>query len=279
MNKEIVENVTESKLQLQEQLKAEETRILDLFDWSNSDTLIYIPNEIFNDLNSISEFESVKVEFRHKAFAYSYYYLFSYLYRNSKFLHVFPMSELHMTNLMKFFKVSRNYYAYLSKKNGLLESIGYIENTTDFPIRYYFENGVLTFQMFSELDVEDRKQYEIPPAFSIKKPLKAFYRHEIVKKFDGTFYEHEDTHEISFRAFAKCMSVGKNGVELFYVYSYLKCYELYLNQLPSLHLNYLVKTLQSNEKKLRQCFRKLEELKLIKINHAYIYKYKILEII
>ena len=61
--------------------KTENNIFLNYFQHDSKNDLVpNIPNEIFNDLTNC-EIKS----FRHRAFAYSFYYLSSYLYRNSKY--------------------------------------------------------------------------------------------------------------------------------------------------------------------------------------------------
>src|SRR5699024_11535773 len=83
----------------------------------------FMPNEIFKDLQS-----NIKTS-THIAFAYSYYYLTSWLYRNVKYAEDLPI-EINTKTLKKLLGYNQNYKPinYIIKKNGVLEQINYIKN-------------------------------------------------------------------------------------------------------------------------------------------------------
>lgn len=181
---------------------------------------VYMPSEIFNDLKPLHSKGS-----SHVAFAYSFYYLISWLYRYAKY------GELNIdTGMIKqVLGYSKTYpeINYIIKKNGFLDQIGYTVSSTDYPIAWSFNNGDIDFTLLSDLDSELRKiiQSRKGKNYKIKIPVKAIWRNEdsqIEGIEDGTIYEIEYTHEMPFDVFMKCMSNKRIGIEGFYIYGYLK---------------------------------------------------------
>lgn len=179
-----------------------------------------MPSEIFNDLKPLHSKGS-----SHVAFAYSFYYLISWLYRYAKY------GELNIdTGMIKqVLGYSKTYpeINYIIKKNGFLDQIGYTVSSTDYPIAWSFNNGDIDFTLLSDLDSELRKiiQSRKGKNYKIKIPVKAIWRNEdsqIEGIEDGTIYEIEYTHEMPFDVFMKCMSNKRIGIEGFYIYGYLK---------------------------------------------------------
>lgn len=179
-----------------------------------------MPNEIFNDLKTIHDKGS-----SHVAFAYSFYYLISWLYRYAKY------GELDID--VKMIKEVLGYNAdnkkvnYLIKKNGLLDEIGYTYTDNDYPIAWDFNDGDILFTMLSDMDDEVKKIMikQKGRNFKIKVPVKAIWRNKESEEeniWDGTFYDISYTHEMLFDVFVKCMENEDLGVTGFYLYGYLK---------------------------------------------------------
>lgn len=181
---------------------------------------IYIPNEIFNDLRVLHDKGS-----SHVAFAYSYYYLISWLYRYAKYgeLNI----DVKMIKQVLGYNPENKKVNYLIKKNGFLDEIGYTYTDTDYPLSWDFNNGDINFMMLSDMDDEVKSLLikQKGKNYKIKIPIKGLWRSVESEKeniWDGTFYEIEYTHEVSFDVFEKCMENEKLGVSGFYLYGYLK---------------------------------------------------------
>lgn len=203
-------------------------KISEKLHYNNMENNIYLPNEIFTDIQKSLD-TGIK-----RAFAYSFYYLVTYLYRYAKYKHDdvnFGQKEL--VSLLGYSPSNMAKVNPIIKSGGILEGLGYITNTTDFPIDWTMdEDGHLTFTNVKEA----RKQsvtpnlYDKGKTYKIKKPLKAFHRtieslHEEV--YDGTFYEVFNTHKIPVKHFMACMDCGDLGTVGFYLYSYI----IYMNHL------------------------------------------------
>src|SRR5437763_8036906 len=94
---------------------------------------IFMPNEIFDDFKS--GFDSGV----HKAFAYSYYYVVNYLYRYTKYSFGERFTQ---PEIMEFlgYSASNKKLNYITKKDGLLDQIGYTKTTTDYPVQWNFDS-------------------------------------------------------------------------------------------------------------------------------------------
>lgn len=173
---------------------------------------LYIHNEIFEELKLLHSKGS-----SHVAFAYTYFYLISWLYRYTKY------GELNID--VKLIKEILGYNAtnkkldYLIKKGGLLDEIGLTETSTDYPLLWTFEDGELEFTMLSDFDEDIRKLYQNQKGknYKIKVPVKGLNRNSE----NGTFYDIYYTHEMKFDLFTYCME-SELGCSGFYIYGYLK---------------------------------------------------------
>lgn len=183
---------------------------------NNKESPMFIPNEIFGD------FIGGAIKQKHVPFAYGYYYLISWLYRNCKYGSL-PIDNKQIKELLGY---SPTYVEvdYIIKKNGVLDVIGYTLTEKDYPISWSLNDGDLEFMMLSDLD-EDMQQIaksKRSRKYSVKFPVKGFYRNEEEDCYNGTFYEVDNTHEVPFEVFAFCMDIKELGCTGLYLWSYLK---------------------------------------------------------
>lgn len=174
---------------------------------------IQMPNEIYEDLMD-AEFKTWK----HRCFAYSLYYLSSYLYRNAIFGNAHN-AQYGVNKLAELFSPNPKPLSYIYKKGGILDSIGYTDSITDYPISFYMDEQILEFSTLSELDQSIKRNY---PRFMVKKPIKSFYRDSADDTLTGTFYDFQNTHLIPIEKFISIISDSTLGFVPFYIYSYLK---------------------------------------------------------
>lgn len=218
-----------------------------IFDLNNKNRehnmKVFMPNEVFTDLNEgLHDEEGHKIkEFKtstHIAFAYSYTYLAHYMYRYCKYYYFVEYSTVaeideKMIKQILGFPAKAEQYTYLTKKDGILEQLGYIRKVSDKPYKYELEEitrigGKVEYEPCFEMESE----LEIPNSNSknrkINLPVKAFWREEESEEdsyYNGTYYEKYNTHQINFDVFMYCMADPELGVEGFYLYSLC----LYLN--------------------------------------------------
>ncbi|MEC0089893.1 winged helix-turn-helix transcriptional regulator [Paenibacillus macquariensis] len=185
--------------------------------WFNIDSSInvQIPNEIFEDFHQ-AEFES----FNHKCFAYAYYYVVSYLYRNALY-GTRDVSVYSQSNIISLSTTNKSSISYITKKGGLLDSIGYTRTTTDYPIAPYMDNGILEFETIKSLRKRmSDVRLDNNPRFTIKEPVKAIVRFDD-EDCTGTFYSFQSTHRIDIMKFITIIADDQLGHVGLYVYGYL----------------------------------------------------------
>lgn len=237
--------------------------LLDYFEWNEvHDVVPNIPNEIFNDLTN----SSIK-SFRHRAFAYSFYYLSSYLYRNSKY-GTLSLSNLYSLRLIELLYGDRKPINYITKRGGVLDAIRYTSSENDFPISCVIDSTLTGFNLYSELSEVEKEQFVVPSGFICKKPLKAFYRQNDDDYCTGTFFEFENSHRIDFTIFARCISASRYGFEQFYIFSFLSAFEHFINSKPNVYKSYIALSLNLSPKNLNRILSNLEKLKLAKFKYV-----------
>lgn len=175
---------------------------------------IQMPNEIFEDLNQ-QDFKSWK----HKAFAYSYYYLCTFIYRNA--LYGISLDHFTQDKISRSIISNPNLTSYITKKNGLLEKMNYIKTTKNYPISFYKDsNNIFEFSYANDID-ENTKRL-LPKKgnnFSIKEPVKSLNRFD--EYYSGTFYDMQNTHLVTIQRFIDIITHSNLGYVGLLIYSYL----------------------------------------------------------
>ncbi|ALA47825.1 hypothetical protein ABE137_12590 [Brevibacillus laterosporus] len=176
---------------------------------------IQIPNEIFKDFDK-ADFKS----FQHKCFGYAYYYLATYLYRNTLFGNS-DIEKYSQQKIVELFVSNNTIVSYITKKNGLLDSIRYTKTTNNYPTSFYVNNGLLEFSYVNDLK-ERIPDYTVKhsPRFFVKEPVKALVRFDN-EDFTGTFYSFQNTHRIDIKTFIDIISDKQLGHVGLYIYGYL----------------------------------------------------------
>lgn len=199
---------------------------------------VYMPNEIFDDLMKNEKLRAKNG--KNLAFAYSFYYLSTWLYRNCKHANIIieekdttnnPINVKHMKEMLGYSPTYRN-IDFIINKNGVLEEMGYIHSTTDYPTSWTFENipgGSLEFELLSDMSPEDialiREYRNVSRNYKVKYPIKAFYRTQESEEDgyeDGTFFDPTRTFMIPFEVLNFSMKDKRLGVTAFYLWSYFK---------------------------------------------------------
>lgn len=242
------------------------------FNYRDVESKIFVPNEIFADFKAIGNIKTVKgksdEEYRKRSdgkkvkkgvgksqvpFAFSYYYLISYLYRNAKYGEI--QETLTQGKLKEILGFSSTYkdVNYIIKEGGMLDQMQYTETTDDIPIlasrevvgvsEYVLtkeERNKYLFLDFEYYDWEEGrdpfyKHYTktFPNSYKIKKPIRGFHKCYVDENnpdksgidetvHDGSFYEVDNTTLIPFEIFIFCMERKSLGCNAFFLYSYLK---------------------------------------------------------
>ncbi|WP_427124721.1 hypothetical protein ACQCPP_12405 [Priestia megaterium] len=211
---------------------------------NGNESHIYLPNDIFEELKVI---ENVQ----HRAFAYSYIYLITWLWRNAKYGSL-EYEDMTQNKFMKILgKKGNTRLRYITSKKGILEEIKYLETQKDFPLYARYDSHQvfsvendenicrelgdgMWFNYMSEYDdVPEVFEYNRPPAnYEVKKPIRGYHRNILDPEWteeyeqggyeDGTFFQYENTHEIPIEVFMYCMSKKEVGEKGFYIYAFLK---------------------------------------------------------
>ena len=199
---------------------------------SKYEARVYMPNEIFDNLIILKGQTS-----KHIAFAYTYYYFITWLYRYAKY----EKFVINKQQLLSFLGYNGNTgrLDYIIKKNGVLDNLGLTITTTNYPVYASYETDVseLNFTLLEDNDIESQKHYKKRHSskYTIKYPVLAFERPQLLKSdkeesnleaeyeiVEGTFYDISNTHLVDFRVFLFCMSKKDLGCTAFYIWSYLQ---------------------------------------------------------
>lgn len=241
--------------------------IIKLVQYNKKDSTIFMPNEIFTDLKECIN------KAPHIAFAYSYVYFTTWLYRYTKYFNVPEIIDNKKIKEVLGYSSINQTMDYLIKKDGLLDRIGYLSSTKDFPISWNYdeyETPSLSFLSSSQVEKEFISYFpSIPKRYFLKYPVKAFIRHQLDNDEyeEGTFFNVSNTHEISFEVFLHCMSTEKIGCTGFYLYSFLR----HKNDLFEFGYDSSIDNLSKDtgipKRTVTECLSLLRSYKMIDVRH------------
>lgn len=223
--------------------------LLELVDYDERETKIYMPNEIFSHLSKLVNVyrnEKRKNPFLfdtddykrndnlwlrgavHAAYAYSYTYIVNYAWSYRKHWNTFKFTSPNIKQMLGISR-SNSEFDYITKVAGVLDKIHYTEATTDIPVRVEMtEFGQKEFITISQYKKENEafRQMGIKNTIRYKFPVTAFYRSEETfknrKSYDGTFYHVENTHSIDIKDFFLMLENENIGIQGVYLYAFLK---------------------------------------------------------
>ncbi|MEJ9114187.1 hypothetical protein LAV76_15535 [Bacillus paramobilis] len=203
---------------------------------SRNEHYAVIPNEFFDEINSIKKEINLIKDSKHISFAFSYLYLVTYLYRYTKF-HDYNDYEFTEQELKKLLTMSpdscgKNSVNKITKRGGILEKLGFIEKVRDYPISYDYdpEEKEFVFSYLSDVIADlgesahkyfntnsKNRRVNLPVKMFNDRTLKA-----INMEYSGTLYDVTYTTQIDIRVFIYCMIREKLGLEAFYLHSFIK---------------------------------------------------------
>ncbi|WP_255305638.1 hypothetical protein [Paenibacillus sp. Mc5Re-14] len=217
---------------------------------------VQMPNEIFEDLAK-ADFKS----FNHKCFAYAYYYLTCYIYRNTLYGDG-KTEQYSQQNIIKVFTTNKSSVSYITKSDGILDEMNYTKTTTDYPVAYYMHDGILEFGLIKELrkkipDLEINHS----PRFCVKEPIKGMARFD-GEDYTGTFYSFQNTHKIDVNQFITIVNDGKLGHVGLYLFGYISmmCDKFSKYRITN---EELAKMVGCSERTIQSYMIRLEQLALI----------------
>lgn len=203
---------------------------------------IAIPNSLFDKLQTLTASKQLKSQ--HTAFAFSYIYLQTYLFRHAKYDKVIPTAG--QIKEMLGYSATNKTVNYITKRKGLLDDKKITHTSSNFVLIADYEDEYakldknITFTYVSDLYEHEQfrtarkiglsQSYKVPIFGLYANPNKYFNDND--EPFDGTFYEYceglsEPFTLIDFNVFAYMMANEELGVNAFYLY----CYLLYKNEL------------------------------------------------
>lgn len=194
--------------------------LYDKLKFADGQSVHFMPNEIFCDLQ-----KNIKKS-PHIAFAYSYYYLISWLYRNTKYYDC-RIDVKTIKSILGYSPTTKTINGII-KNGGSLDKLGYTEHSSNYPLSWSFDEfGDPDFTKLNDLDDLDKNEIrkKMGNRFTMKTPIKHFHRDEVDIEYEmktGVFYDVSNTHKIDFEVFIHCMSIKDLGVTAFYLYGYLK---------------------------------------------------------
>lgn len=247
---------------------------------------IYMPNEIFNDLVNCEGFKARKANATHIAFAFSYLYLASYMYRYARFTYYEDyfaekfIDDLVMYKICNISPDSRGAagVSYITKKDGVLNKLNYVRKESDYPIRYKYEEDILGNKDYSQVywemlsDIKDDlpSDVKLPRARKVNFPVRAIYFDEESENEgieDGYFYYTFNTTEIDINTFIFCMKHSDIGVVGFYLYSFIKSKNGIFRGAYTSPIEQLVEDTGIKSTKLSEVIKTLEAHNMITNSH------------
>lgn len=189
-----------------------------------------LPNSIFELLLSDEKLTSVKAP--HIAFAYSYIYIITWLFRYAKYSgdENGSLDTGFIKTVLGASSITKD-YNYIIKKNGTLDTLGITKTVSlkDAPISWHWDEDNNCFdgftyyhEMFHKDDIESMKAmgvYENVKNKKVKYPI--FAMDDIEEDCYGTFWNPDNTHMIPFEVFLECMTNKKLGCTAFMIFGYL----------------------------------------------------------
>ena len=229
-----------------------------LFEKDNIMSGVNVDIHLFNEIDIMVKEKAIKHD-NHRGYVFSYLWLNSYLWRHFKYfsttLTIKTIKEILGRNPLDK-KVD-----YLTKKNGLLDSKGYTEYTTDFPVDAVI-NSELNFVYLSDLDTDTVKSIKSikPRGYNMKKPLHGYSRGDR----DGLYFSKNDVVHMTLEEFLLCMLNSSMGADSFYLYSWIKmrCKLLKRNEVIILYRE-MTNAIGYSTDKLRMLLSHLEEVGLV----------------
>ena len=233
------------------------------FKKDRAENFVNMDINIFKVLKEASDKGLIK-NAPHKAFTLSYLWLVSYLWKYSKYGDM----EISTKDIKEILGVSaiEKRMDYLIKKNGVLDSVGLLETTRNFPIHTDFsgDSGIKITQL-SDLDDGIAKEYlkRYNSRYTCKKPLTQYGREGKV----GMLFSKDDTLPISVLEFTRIVLCGDLGVDGFIVYSFLKLKSKMVGYLPvRVFFSEIEKMTGFKERKIGTIIKNLETIGVIKVS-------------
>ncbi|WP_348621533.1 hypothetical protein [Paenibacillus polymyxa] len=264
----------------------EETQLRMILDVDKeSKRRIYMPNVVFSELANCEDFKSRKANATHIAFAFSYLYLASYMYRYARYTFYDKESGGNFIDDAVMYMIcntssnsrGKDGVSYITKKKGVLSALQYLRKESDYPIDVFYytddygitDYSIVDWVMYSEQN-KTTGTFDKPKARKINFPVRGIYGDEQSERENeatGYFYQFENTTEIDVNTFIFCMKHSDIGVVGFYLYSFFKCKNGYFQGDYNSSIEQLVVDTGIKKTKLSEVLISLEAHNMITNSH------------
>lgn len=232
---------------------------------------VQIPNEIFRDLKSIEG------NIQQISFCFSYLVTIAFLYKYAHFVDVDNgtyVQNSDIKQILGYNRVTKTVDKFI-KKNGVLENLGLIATTKDYPVEVEYTEEEIndinmrefkTISMLSADSIHYSMIKEIVKNrnYEVREPLFFFeYKEEV-----GTLYNYEKTFRIGLDEFMKfiCDDGLDNSDFILYCYFKSKCYG-YKDNMNQIPLNRIVSDVGIKKDSYYNHLNKIKEKGFIDVTH------------
>lgn len=211
------------------------------------DAYIQMPNDIFKNLSRNIKNRSGSTNIRQSSFAYVYLVCIGFLYKYAQFVDLNNGTYIQNTDIKQILGYSKSTKSidHIIKKNGVLENIGLIKTTKNYPVSVIYgedEYNNLKIREFITINNIDKdstiynkvKSIVKNRNYEIKEPTYMFeYNGNI-----GTLYDYSNTHKITINEFIKLVYDERFDNIDFMLYFFFKsrCYNLNKSNTKSISL-------------------------------------------
>lgn len=241
------------------------------------DAYVQIPNGIFRDLSSTIKNKSGSTNIQQTSFAYAYLVCIAILYKYAHFIDIDNGTYIQNADIKQILGYSKSTKSidYIIKRDGVLESLGLVETTREYPISVgYIDdkiNGVKVrdFTTINMIDSSSTEYYVIKSIvknrnYEIREPKFLFeYNGEI-----GTLYDYSNTHRITIKEFINIVYSDDIDNIGFILYAYIKskCFNLE-NNTKKIPLLKIVNEVGIGRDAFYNHLNKIKDLKLVDVSH------------
>ncbi|MEW9674151.1 hypothetical protein [Ammoniphilus sp. 3BR4] len=245
-------------------MKKEE--IKQLIKYNVVDTPVYINNDIFDDIKNCKVIEHISQQ----SFAYGYYCIITYLYRNAKYNQHF-LKQKEIKHILGY-SPTNSKVDFLVKKGGVLDELGYTRSITDFPVCIP-SNKIIKYDTYQNVKNQLHTSSESLRNFKVKFPVRAFFKSrdsEYKERLDGSYFNAENCHLFDIEMFIDCLGDEELGCTGFYIASYIKYLNITL-ETGRFGNTFVLNELNISKKSILKYLWALEKNNIIdvKIRHGY----------
>lgn len=241
------------------------------------DAYVQIPNGIFRNLSTNIKNKNGSTNVQQSSFAYAYLVCVAFLYKYAHFVDVDNGTYLQNTDIKQvlgYSKLTKSIDGII-KKNGILEEIGLIQSTKDYPVSVNYINDdignvrvrdFVTINMVDESfpNYEEIKSIVKNRNYEIREPRFLFeYDGDI-----GTLYDYSNTHRITIKEFMEIIYSDNYDNIDFMLYGYFKsrCYN-YKDNTRSIPLLRIISEIGIGKDAFYKHLEIIKEYELVEVEH------------